>query len=90
MYAIRSYYDRDLELELALARDQGGDAVDRLQPGVDHRVHLPGVLGHDVAVQRRTHQGLDDVITSYSIHYTKLYDGLRAASRRSAAPSFAG
>ena len=87
MYAIRSYYDLDDLRDDGAERAVDGDAATHVRgqavsPArflcreVQHRPTLQADAGrHDqadaVAAGRRQH---GHVITSYSIHYTKLYE----------------
>ena len=61
MYAIRSYYDLK-DLEVLLEQTKGS--------GVDVYTHSEMLPAHYYPAFKKY-----DVITSYSIHYTKLYDG---------------
>ena len=91
MYAIRSYYaiSRNLVIALADTRSTAGETTraDGSHATVRHADARLGRSGDDL--QRERHRGgqsvsgsgvlsqATDVITSYSIHYTKLYDGWR-------------
>ena len=88
MYAIRSYYERRSEQErppICLLAVKRQDNV-RLQPGqLDHALKIkePAMRARRVlqvgfdALSRRIVKLVKArrVITSYSIHYTKLYEG---------------
>ena len=89
MYAIRSYYGiaigedplvLHLEAELALHLPREGDLDPLRVPGGHHLVCADGGAGETEHVhacrqkEREILMTLEDVITSYSIHYTKLYD----------------
>ena len=66
MYAIRSYYD-DPDL-LAFGQDHLGLGRPVFQPDL-----IPHQLD-DLGLGGGPYPALDFVITSYSIHYTKLYE----------------
>ena len=70
MYAIRSYYDFSAPRvrECVIQSLEGGRA------GVVMSDMAPNISGMRAVDQARAIQLADDVITSYSIHYTKLYE----------------
>ena len=61
------------------------DAREKVTPEMLVREHASAVLGLCIAHVKNFHDGEDIVITSYSIHYTKLYD-LRLGSGRRLCP----
>ena len=71
MYAIRSYYDalamlKDLLKDKEIGEDDERRAQDDIQKLTD---------GYIARIEKQlTDKEADLVITSYSIHYTKLYD----------------
>ena len=72
MYAIRSYYDEGLEKTQKLA-----DVLSDFDPEaklvyVDFKEELAKIKDELTEINRDKYTC---VITSYSIHYTKLYDG---------------
>ena len=72
MYAIRSYYAKRDALE---CMDIGGKRGFILAPGCDLAMATP--IENLQAVAELVHDEVEQgefVITSYSIHYTKLYD----------------
>ena len=79
MYAIRSYYGEvgARERLLELAEHRGGKRLEAVCRRRARRWRLGGVLAGDVGAAARLLLGVELlVITSYSIHYTKLYDDL--------------
>ena len=63
MYAIRSYYDWSLSI--------GHEGIMIKNPDAPY---TPGSRVKTMYKVKPTLENLDVVITSYSIHYTKLYD----------------
>ena len=78
MYAIRSYYAPDLETRIAILREK---AATKGYPNIDHKIH-EYIATKSVSNIRKLEGALTkvitfaefSVITSYSIHYTKLYE----------------
>ena len=77
MYAIRSYYGPKCPVTRGTTFDEEGDEITRLVNIGD--VYTPVLIKEgEFALGGGDEGGLvfiDIVITSYSIHYTKLYDG---------------
>ena len=73
MYAIRSYYARHLRRATDLAARLGGEEFVLLLPDTD----ATGARQLSERIRQGFEQsepGETNVITSYSIHYTKLYE----------------
>ena len=98
MYAIRSYYENRSDLAAAAERGLGGAMIDRLAldkariaqmaAGIEEVAALPDPVG-EVDMGGSAYFALVIgpalVITSYSIHYTKLYEE-RSWKRKNIAP----
>ena len=83
MYAIRSYYDIYAEMyatdlsdeeQYADKTDEEIKAIALENLDVFFAENNYGVTKQDVIDNTETSKALDTVITSYSIHYTKLYE----------------
>ena len=79
MYAIRSYYDEQIKLEWQTATEENNDffTVEYSLNGIDfNEVANEKGAGNSQVVNTYHYYYIPklSVITSYSIHYTKLYD----------------
>ena len=84
MYAIRSYYAVEEEAKLAIEEQRASlmEVAHEVMQVSDKLDGLLNLVGELVTVQAQLSQTVKDsgdrhlhgVITSYSIHYTKLYD----------------
>ena len=76
MYAIRSYYalrtlDEPMDVVMISASDKAEQAVQSIKLGAYDYITKPFEPDDILSAVARV---LENVITSYSIHYTKLYD----------------
>ena len=81
MYAIRSYYEKEMYGLSFDAKDSGN--IDNLQkelPYIIEKFMNESKLGNKMVAKWFNRSA--NVITSYSIHYTKLYDAMVADAPR--------